>query len=123
MYGRYGNDILSRHLSILALILLLVSYIPYLRFLWFVAVFVMIFSTFRMFSKNTSSRRKELEKYLGFGNKIKKFINLKKEKFRNRKTHKYLKCKNCKANLRVPKGKGKIEITCPKCKSTIIKRT
>ncbi len=123
MYGRYGSDILSRHLSVLALILLLISYIPYLNFLWFIAVFTLIFSTFRMFSKNIPSRRRELEKYLNFTGKIKRFFNLKKEKIKNRKTHKYYKCKNCKANLRVPKGKGKIEITCPKCKSTMIKRT
>ena len=48
---------------------------------------------------------------------------LNKQKHLNRKTHLYFKCNNCKANLRVPKGKGKIEVTCPKCKFKMIKHS
>lgn len=123
MYGRYGSDILNKHLTFVILALLILSYIPYMWPIWFVALAIVIWCNFRMFSKNISARRKELDVYLRFINKISAANSLRKQKFQNRKTHKYYKCKKCKANLRVPKGKGKIEITCPKCKNVMIKTT
>lgn len=121
MYGRYKGDELNRFLILLYFIIWLLSFFPYLYFLQILNTAILVFVLFRAFSKNIYARKKELNAYLKIKNKFKSKITLFKEKHQNRKTHIYFKCKNCKANLRVPKGKGKIEITCPKCKHTMIK--
>lgn len=123
MYGRYGSDELNRFLLIVSLVIWFLSFFPYMYFLGVFALAIILWTNIRMFSRNYYARRKELDFYLKYKNKIKSSFSLKKQKFQNRKTHKYYKCENCKANLRVPKGRGKIEITCPKCKSTMIRRT
>ena len=121
MYGRYKGDELNRFLILLYFIIWLLSFFPYLYFLQILNTVIFVFVLFRAFSKNIYARQKVLKAYLKIKNKFNSKIALFKEKHKNRKTHIYFKCKNCKANLRVPKGKGKIEITCPKCKHTMIK--
>lgn len=121
MYGRYKGDEFNRFLFVLYFVIWLVSTITNLGFLQFINMPILVYVIFRAFSKNISARQKELNCYLKIKNKTKSEIALKKQKYQNRKTHLYFKCKKCKANLRVPKGKGKIEVTCPKCKEKIIK--
>ena len=123
MYGRYKGDELNRFLSFLYLFIWLLSFLPHLRFLQILNTIIIIYVLYRAFSKNFYARQKELNKYLKIKNKIKSYFALKNQKRQNKKTHLYFKCKNCKANLRVPRGKGKIEITCPKCKHTTIKNS
>lgn len=121
MYGRYGYDELSRFLSILALVFILFANIlPILNPLALVLVF---YSVFRTYSKNIPARMREREKFLRTKKKASQFFKRTKNRFKERKTHKYFKCKNCKTHLRVPKGKGKIEITCPLCKTKMTKTT
>ena len=121
MYGRYKGDELNRFLTVIYLILWVLSFFPYLGILQLLNTLIFVFIIYRALSKNIYARQKELNKYLNIKNKLKSQIALNKQKHLNRKTHLYFKCKNCKANLRVPKGKGKLEITCPKCKHTMIK--
>ena len=123
MYGRYKGDELNRFLTIVYLIIWVISFFPYLRFLQLINTLIFILIFYRAFSKNIYARQKELNSYLKIKNKIKTQINFTKQKHKNRKTHLYFKCSNCKSNLRVPKGKGKIEITCPKCNTTMIKHS
>ena len=118
MYGRYGNDNLNRFLTITSLIILVISLIPVLWFLWFLALGLMIWSSFRCYSRNIYKRRRENERYLKLIQPIKNFSRLQKNKRRDRKTHRYFKCKHCRAVLRVPKGKGKITVTCRSCKAS-----
>ena len=112
MYGRYGMDELGRFLNIAAIVVLIISILPGLRFLYYIAFILMIFVLYRCYSKNISKRAKERQKFLSI-----------KNMWYTRKTHRYFKCKSCKAVLKVPKHKGKIEITCPKCRKKIIKKT
>lgn len=123
MYGRYGNDELSYALLIVTLILLLMAYLPYLWFCSFLAFAVMIWSMVRTFSKNHARRRRELAIYQKISYRPKNFFKLQKNKWRDRKTHCYFKCPKCKAVLRVPKGKGEIIVTCPRCNDRIEKHT
>ena len=126
MYGRYKGDELNRFLIIVYFVFYILSFIPipfFLEIFQLLSTFVFVIVIFRALSKNIYARQQEFYKYLNLKNKIKSSINLQKQKQQNRKTHLYFKCKNCKANLRVPKGKGKIEITCPKCKYTMIKHS
>lgn len=121
--GRYGSDRLTLFLTILGLVSAFLGNFKYLRFLYFVGVAIIIFGLFRSLSKNYEARRKELNWYLVWSEKPKTQIKLLMNKIRDRKTHRYFKCKECKTVLRVPRGRGKIEITCPKCRMKIIKKT
>ena len=123
MIGRYGTDELNILLSIIGFILVILSFVPPMRFLYIPAFILLLFSLFRSYSRNISAQQKERRIYLNLKYKISSPFSLTAKKWRDRKTHKYYRCKKCKAIMRVPKGKGKIEITCPKCANKIIKKT
>lgn len=121
MYGRYGSDALSRFILILAFVLMIGAY-----FLWYLYPFVialLAWNLFRCFSKNTNARYKELCIYAKIKDKLLKRIRLYKNMWLNRKTVKYVKCKGCKTYIRLPRGKGKIQFTCPNCNSKFITKT
>lgn len=123
MSGRYGYDELSRALSTIALIFLLLAFVPELKFLYVPAMLLWIISLFRCYSRNVEKRRSERGAYLRFTGRIKGWFALKKKAWKERKTHRYIRCKQCKVVLRVPKGKGKICVTCNQCRSEIIIKT
>lgn len=123
MYGRYGNDALTSFLLILGLILMIISWIPRLGWVYFLAAAVLIWSLSRSFSRKFDKRRRELDRYLKIKKPIVNFFKLRRNKWRDRKTHVYFKCKKCKAVLRVPKGKGSIVVICTRCKDRIEKET
>lgn len=123
MDGRYGNDELNRALSISGLILLLLSMIPKLRFLYALALAALFWSWFRSLSKNHARRQEELETWIRLTGNAARRRNRRKNKWANRKTHRYYRCPNCKTDIRVKKpdhGK-KIIITCPSCQNVFQK--
>ncbi len=124
MYGRYGTDEFSFVLMLFALVLVLLSYIPTVGWIFSIlSLTVMLFSVFRTFSKNIPRRRRELERYLRIKHAPQKARQLRKNKKRDKKTHLYFKCPDCKAVLRVPRGKGEILVTCPRCGTKTPKKT
>ena len=123
MAGRYGYDELSRTLSIVALVGLVLSCIPNFQFFYVPTIILWVWSLFRSYSRNLEKRRAERAAYLRFTGRIKSWFALRKRMWKERKTHRYFRCKQCKTVLRVPKGKGKIQITCSKCHNEIIKKT
>lgn len=123
MAGRYGYDELSKSLIFISLALVAVYYLTHIRLFYYLAVFALVYSYFRMFSKNFAKRRAELQKYYEIKRKFSPKISLLKNKWAHRKTYKYIKCPKCKFVYRYPKGMGKIEITCKNCKHKMIKRT
>ena len=118
LYGRYGNDTLNKVLTAIYLIWLivftvvdvLVKSIIFSIIGWIISLALFFWVIFRMMSRNIYARRRENDKFCGF-------FKLRRNKFRDRKTHVYRKCKSCKAVLRLPKAKGKHFVVCPKCKS------
>lgn len=130
MMGRYGVDQLGIFLTMTALIGSLLSSIFDLKILSFLASFCLVYSIYRMYSRNISARYQENQKFLPYWNKIsrhtlrvKLWFQQQSQKWRDRKTHRYFTCPTCKQVLRVPKGKGKIKISCPKCKAELIRKT
>lgn len=117
MVGRYGVDQLSMALLLLGLILMIVT----LPFKWLLirllSILPIILCYYRIFSKKIYQRQQENFKFIRFYTPIVKKIKLIQKRFKERKTHRYFKCPTCKQMLRVPKGKGNISITCPKCKN------
>lgn len=121
MYGRYGVDQFGNFLFVSYIVLFVVSlFVPYVSFLCYA---VIIYTLFRMFSKQIYRRQAENEWFLSKTSRIRKFLNRQKNKWKYRKTHKYLKCPHCHQYLRVPKGKGEITITCPSCHQHFDQRT
>lgn len=83
----------------------------------------LIYSYFRIFSKNTAKRYTENAKYLSVKYKITGWFRRKKERIQQSKTHRFYRCPQCGITTRIPKGKGKIKITCPKCGNTFIRKS
>lgn len=112
MYGRNGVDSLGRALFIpMVFCILLSMFIPnnVVRFILSIIVWLIIFYMyFRMFSKNISKRRAENAWYEGK-------VRYLKTRIKQRKDYRFYTCPKCKTHLRVPKGAGKIIITCKNC--------
>ena len=123
LMGRYGTDQLSIALFVLYFVLFFLSYIPYCRFLAWIGLLLFAIILFRTFSRNVTKRYRENQIFLKFWNPIKNWFSKQKRRFHDRKFYRYYKCPNCKQTLRVPKGPGKIKITCPKCRTQFIKKT
>lgn len=127
MYGRYGVDQYSKFLLGVSIVLCILNiFIPSGFFkLALVAIFwaLLIFSYYRIFSKKIYKRAAENEKYLRKTDKIRRKLNSKKSEWANRNVYKYYSCPNCKQRIRVPKGRGKIKIRCPKCGTEFIKKS
>ena len=121
MSGRYGNDELSTFLWITGFVTYFLSFIKQLQFLSFVALIIWGWSIYRTLSRNFDSRKKERSKYLRFTENIKSEIKLWKLRWTGRKTHRYFRCSKCHTIIRVPKGQGKILLTCPKCQNQMTK--
>ena len=123
MYGRYGYDELSQFLSKTALLCVIVGLFAYPGFFCGLAMALYLVTMFRMYSQNIMKRKQERDAYLRRTQPLRDWQALQKRKFNDRKTHKFYRCSQCKTSLRVPKGKGKIKIHCPKCGAEIVKKT
>ena len=119
MKGRYGYfDSLNRMMMILAIILVV---IPLSALSWG-AYLLIIMAYYRYFSKKIYVRSNENQKYLAIQNKVFRRFNNQKEAFKNRKESVYFLCPECKQQLRAPRGKGKIKVTCSKCQHQFVKK-
>ena len=122
MQGRYGNDQLNRFLIALSMVLLILSMFT-TDILYMIAVIIMIYAYYRMFSKKIYKRSDENQKYLQMQWKVKSFWAKKKNEIKQLKTHHIYKCPTCKQKIRVPRGRGKIAIRCRKCGTEFIKKS
>lgn len=122
MIGRYGLDELGRYLNIVACIVFLLGLIitPQASSLGIVLI---IYNYFRIFSRNIRARSNENAAFLRVRSQFGRWLSSKKLRFSQRNTHCFYKCPSCKKTIRVPKGKGKIEITCPACRNRFVKRS
>lgn len=124
MYGRYGlNDALSKAMLALFWIFLLLGVLSGSLFFQISNFILIIFIYYRMFSKNVYKRRAENMAYLQATKPIRNWFQKKKRHMKDGKTHRFFQCPNCSQELRVPKGKGEVTITCPKCHTKFDKRT
>ncbi len=122
MQGRYGSDQLNRFLMIVALICFIIS--PFGgRLFYVVGLGLLIYAYFRMLSRNIYKRREENSAYMRQQYKVKQRFATWKRDMSQRKTHHIYKCPSCKQKIRIPRGKGKIEVRCPKCGCIFIKKS
>ena len=115
MAGRYGTDKLNIALLVAALVLCVLPIfirLPLLNLILALGSYGLTgYAIFRCFSRNTYKRYEENRRYLRFVERIKD------------RQHKYFNCPRCRQSVRVPRGKGKIAITCPKCKERFIRKS
>ena len=84
---------------------------------------VVIYCYFRIFSRNVQKRYAENQAYLMKTYKIRNWFQNQKNIWQQRKVYHIYTCPSCKQKIRIPKGKGKIEVRCPKCGTTFIKKS
>lgn len=114
MYGRYGNDQLNMVLVLLSLALYLVFAVTSWTVLYAVSFMLMAAALFRCLSRNYDRRRAENGKFLSLVQPVTRWYRLRRT-IRRDKDHCYFKCPNCGQQLRVPRGKGRITVTCRGC--------
>ncbi len=123
MIGRNGTDQLSRVTIIIAVIFLLLSMFIRGNLFYWLALVLVIWAYFRIFSKNTYARGRENDKFLELTYKLRMLPERLKKRQEQGKYYRFFTCPNCHQKVRVPKGKGKIQITCPRCKTAFIKKS
>ncbi len=119
-HGRNGfDDIAKLCLIVYVVVFLIYGFLPqgimkiiFSLLSWALIIYVY----FRVLSKNIYKRVSENKKYLGA-------VNMTKTRWKQRKTHRFYRCPKCKTWLRVPRGHGKITITCVKCSTKFDKKT
>lgn len=130
MYGRYGSDDLSKFLLQSTIVVCVFSVVFRLfhahtlsTLLYWIALALIIYTYIRMFSKNIQKRYDENQKFLlkkmTYTRKFKSEISIMKQ----RRFYHFYRCPSCNQRIRIPRGKGKIEIRCPKCNMTFIKKS
>ena len=116
MIGRYGSDKLNQALLIAGVVLMLIGALLGGRFVWaswcsLLSYLPLFWCIFRMYSRNIEARRRENAAFCGF------FQHLRDQE------HRYFRCPRCRQMVRVPRGRGKINIRCPKCGERFIRTT
>lgn len=126
MYGRYGVDELSKAMLWVAMFCCIVSILfknSFGTLLYYVAIVLLIIMYIRMFSRNIQKCYQQNIKYLEKKSYfVRKFKN-EKAIFSQRRYYHFYRCPRCNQRIRIPRGKGRIEIRCPKCSETFIKKS
>ena len=103
MIGRYGTDGLNQFLSMSSIVMLLVSLLTRVSLFTWLGAALLILCYYRSLSRNISKRTEE--------------------QWANRKLYHYYRCPQCRQKLRVPRGRGRIQISCPRCGTQFIKKS
>ncbi len=121
MFGRYGLDQLNVVLMVAAVALCLISFLfSRINAVWTVALsfvlnllsYVLLFwYILRAFSRNIEKRNRENRRFLAFRSRL------------TDRQNRYYRCPNCKQTVRVPRGRGKICIKCPKCSEKFVRKS
>ena len=122
MHGRYGTDQLSLALIGGGFAFYILYVFTRSRLLYLVSLILYGIAAFRTLSKNHTKRRIENQKFMNLWYKLKnKWVGIRAD-FEERKTYKHFKCPACGQKIRIPRGRGKVEIRCPKCSNKFIKK-
>ena len=112
---RNGADALSCFLIGVAFFLVILFLIAQWNYLTLIALIPIGFAIFRILSKNLERREKENEAFVRFFRTLSGRCRLTRDRFRDRKTHVYFRCGCCEKWIRVERGQGEVEVTCPGC--------
>lgn len=126
-YGAYGVDSLTKFLLAAGLIVMFVSSAFRGRSVNLVCYAlgwaIVIYCYFRLFSRNVTKRYAENQAFLSRTSPIRGFFRRQKSIWQQRRVYHIYTCPGCKQKIRIPRGKGRIEVRCPKCSTTFIKKS
>jgi len=123
MYGRYGADQLSRLYSGIALGCFVVYLFVHVPVIYLAGLILLIYSMYRTFSKNITKMSAQNQKYLNWRYQLAVKRDRLKKRFAQRKDYRFYKCPDCRQRVRVPRGHGRIAITCPKCRTEFVRKS
>ncbi len=123
MYGRYGNDQLSKFMLSCTLVLLIVSMFIRIRVIYWAGLLLLVLTYARILSKNTEKMARQNQKFLEFRYEWALKWQKRRDRANQKKIYRFFNCPYCKQTVRIPKGRGKIVITCPKCKTEFQRRS
>ena len=115
MIGRYGMDEMYFGLVAVWFLLTVVNSFVQSTLLSLLGTAVLFYGLWRFLSHNHAKRRAENEQFLKLWRPVKNWLTFQRDRFRDRKTARYRKCKHCKAIIKLPNQKGKHTVRCPKC--------
>jgi len=117
MYGRYGLDGLTYCLLTVYITLAVINMFTKSLLISAIMILLLIYTFFRVFSRNTYKRRAENDKFMRVWLKARPKLLLYKNRIKYIKTYRYRKCKVCRNVLRLPRRKGVHMVECPCCKN------
>ena len=123
MQGRYGQDAFTRCLVGAMRACVVLNLLVGSRFLSIMAWALLVYAYFRLFSRNHAARYAENQRYLNATAKFRYWFDQQKRLKEERKYHHIYVCPKCRQKIRIPKGKGKIMVRCPKCRHEFQKRS
>ncbi len=115
MRGRYGSDELNNLLNAIVLVLLIINIFAQQTWLLLIALALVVYVGWRIMSKNVEARRNENELFLDHAGRFRPWLRNPSAAFKEARTYKHAVCPVCGQKVRVPRGKGKLRVTCPKC--------
>lgn len=123
MIGRYGTDQFTLALLIAGMVLTFIGNAFKLRFLTIFTYVIFFACIYRTMSRNITARQKENNTFLRYWNPLRSWFKTKYNIVKSSRNYKYFKCPKCKQELRVPRGRGKIVVTCQKCNTKFIQKS
>lgn len=123
MQGRNGIDQFSQFLNGVILVLLIIAIFTKSTVLDWIPFVLMAYMYFRIFSKNIPKRSMENQRFCNLRYDLSVKKNKMKREWEQRKIYRFYRCPMCKQKVRVPKGRGKICITCPKCREEFVRKS
>ncbi|MGI6031206.1 MAG: hypothetical protein ACOX7F_06865 [Eubacteriales bacterium] len=123
MQGRYGMDSLNIALLCVALCLAFFSGTSFTAYFVFLYPAVLVVVLYRALSRDLYSRQQEEQVFRRLGARVNAWWQLRRTMWRERREYRYFTCPHCKRVLRVPRGRGKIEITCSGCRNHFVRKT
>ena len=123
MIGRYGFDELSKIFLGLTIALMVASMFTRNRVIYLISLVLLVYSYWRAFSRNIAKRQQENQRFLNLRYQSAVKWNKFKSRREQKKIYRFYKCPQCEQMVRVPKGRGRICITCPKCQAEFIRKS
>ena len=115
MTGRYGTDEYAKFLLTVTLVLCILTLFIRNWVMYLLTALAFAWSYYRILSKDFERRREENERFRALESRFGRWCRVQKRKFDGRREYRFFKCPNCGQQVRVPRDKGRIRITCPKC--------
>ena len=123
MMGRYGTDGLNQFLSIASIVFILLTLFTHVTLFTYIGFALLVWCYYRTFSRNISKRTQENYQFYAIKDRFTGRVNGLKDQWANRKLYHYYRCPKCRQKLRVPRGRGRIQISCPRCGTQFIKKS